>query len=398
MYKKMDFSSLCAKEVKEERTTTPHQLPIYAASTFQFNSIEESMAVFKGDQKGDIYSRFGNPTINGVAQKIANLEAHGSDIEAFGFLCSSGMAAISTLMFSALAPGDKVLTQGNLYGGTTDLLLKVLGPLNIETDIIDLKDLELVEEKLKNDPSIKMIYFETPANPTLDCLPLQQLTDIAKRYHCITVADNTFCTPYLQQPFLFGVDFIVHSTTKYLNGHGNSIAGILVGKESHPLKAKIFQTLKLIGTNCNSWDAWLINNGMKTLAIRMDKHSENAQKVAEYLAKHPKVIRVNYPGLNDHPDHDLAKAQMRRFGGMLSFELEDGLESGKRFMNSLQFCTLAPTLGDVDTLILHPASMSHINVAPEIREATGITDGLVRISVGIEAIDDIIQDLEQAIG
>jgi len=394
----MDFSSLCAKEVKEERTTSPHQLPIYAASTFQFNSIEESMAVFKGEQKGDIYSRFGNPTINGVAQKIANLEAHGSDIDAFGFLCSSGMAAISTLMFSALSPGDKVLTQGNLYGGTTDLLLKVLGPLNIETDIINLKDLNLVEEKLQNDPSIKMIYFETPANPTLDCLALKQLTDIAKRYDCITIADNTFCTPYLQQPFLFGVDFIVHSTTKYLNGHGNSIAGILVGKESHPLKAKIFQTLKLIGTNCNSWDAWLINNGMKTLAIRMDKHSENAQKVADYLAKHPKVIRVNYPGLNDHPDHDLAKAQMRRFGGMLSFELDGGLESGKRFMNSLQFCTLAPTLGDVDTLILHPASMSHINVAPEIRKATGITDGLVRISVGIEAIDDIIHDLEQAIG
>ncbi|MCH2084391.1 MAG: aminotransferase class I/II-fold pyridoxal phosphate-dependent enzyme [Saprospiraceae bacterium] len=398
MYKKMNFSSLCAKEVKEERTSTPHQLPIYAASTFQFNSIEESMAVFKGEQKGDIYSRFGNPTINGVAQKIANLEAHGSEIDAFGFLCSSGMAAISTLMFSALAPGDKVLTQGNLYGGTTDLLLKILGPLNIQTDIINLQDLDVVEEKLKNDPSIKMIYFETPANPTLDCLPILQLSDMAKRYDCITVADNTFCTPYLQQPFLFGVDFIVHSTTKYLNGHGNSIAGVLVGKEGHPLKAKIFQTLKLIGTNCNSWDAWLINNGMKTLAIRMDKHSENAQKVAEYLSKHPKVIQVNYPGLLDHPDHHLAKAQMRKFGGMLSFELDGGLESGKKFMNHLQFCTLAPTLGDVDTLILHPASMSHINVPPAIRAATGITDGLVRISVGIEAIEDIIQDLEQAIG
>ncbi len=398
MNKNIGFESLCAKEAKEIRTTKPHQLPIYAASTFQFDSIEESMAVFTGEKQGDIYSRFGNPTINAVADKIAKMEAHGADFEAFGFLLSSGMAAISTLLFSALQPGDKVLTQGNLYGGTTDLLLKVLGPLQIETIITDLKNLDEVEGILQKEPAVKMIYFETPANPTLDCLPLREISAVAKRHNCITVADNTFCTPYLQQPMLHGVDFVVHSTTKYLNGHGNSVAGALIGREDHALKSKIFQNIKLIGTNCNSWDAWLINNGMKTLAIRLDKHTENATKLAQYLENHEQVIRVNYPGLASHPDYDLAKAQMRKSGGMLSFELKGGLEAGKKFMNSLQFCTLAPTLGDVDTLILHPASMSHINVDPEIRNKVGITDGLIRVSTGIERIEDIIADIEQAIG
>ena len=397
MNKDISFESLCAKEAKEVRTTTPHQLPIYAASTFQFNSIEESMAIFRGEVQGDIYSRFGNPTINAVAKKIAAMEAHGTDFNAYGFLCSSGMAAISTLLISTLKSGDTILTQGNLYGGTTDLMLKILAPLQINMKIVDLRDLNQVEDALKKDSSIKMIYFETPANPTLDCISIKAISQLAQQYGCLSVADNTFCTPYLQQPLALGADFALHSTTKYLNGHGNSTAGIIIGKEDTPYKSKVFQTLKLVGTNSNSWDAWLIHNGMKTLAIRMNKHTENAQQTAVFLEKHSKVIRVNYPGLASHPDHELAKQQMRMAGGMLCFELDGGLEAGMHFMNHLKFCTLAPTLGDVDTLILHPASMSHINVDPEVRAACGITDGLVRISVGIEQIDDILTDLEQAI-
>jgi methionine-gamma-lyase len=242
------------------------------------------------------------------------------------------------------------------------------------------------------------LYFETPANPTLACVDMEALARLARQYGVYTAADNTFCTPYLQQPFRYGVDFIVHSTTKFLNGHGNSIAGVLVARDPEWLQTKGWQAMKLAGTNCNPWDAWLVHNGMKTLPLRMDRHSQNAQALAEFLEEHPKVARVNYNGLPSHPDHELASRQMRQFGGMLSFELMGGLEAGVAFMKKVQFCTLAPTLGDVDTLILHPASMSHLNIPKEVRLQNGITDGLIRVSVGIENIRDIQADLEQAMG
>ncbi len=392
----MNFASLCAQELPENRTTKAHQLPIYATSSFEFDSIEQGIRVFKGDEKGHIYGRFGNPTIDTVASKLAQLESHGTGLASEALLVSSGMSAISTLMLSILSPGDKILTQGNLYGGTTELFLKILGPLGIETVVADLQDTEAVTAALQADEHIRMLYYETPANPTLTCVDIQALSDIAHRHDCLSVADNTFCTPYVQQPFRWGADFVIHSTTKYLNGHGNGVAGVIIGRDTEWMQGKVFTTMKLAGTNCNSWDAWLINNGLKTLAIRMERHSLNAMAVAQFLEKHPAVERVNYPGLPSHPDHQLAQRQMNTFGGMLSFELKGGLEGGKAFMNRLEMCTLAPTLGDVDTLILHPASMSHVNVDPEVRRAYGITDGLVRISVGIEAAEDIIGDLEQA--
>jgi methionine-gamma-lyase len=212
--------------------------------------------------------------------------------------------------------------------------------------------------------------------------------------------DNTFATPYLQQPLRFGVDFIVHSTTKFLNGHGNSIAGALVTAHTAQLRmgGSIWQAMKLAGTNCSPWEAWLVHNGMKTLAVRMDRHCENALRIASFLQNDKHVERVNYCGIPSHPDHEIAKRQMSAFGGMLSFELAGGLEAGVKFMNKIKFCTLAPTLGDVDTLILHPANMSHLNIPKEIRLANGITDGLIRLSVGIEHVDDIIGDLTQAMG
>lgn len=392
------FGSLCVHEFKEQRTTRPHQLPIYATSSFELDSVDQGIEIFTGQQKGHVYGRYGNPTIDTVANKVAQLEAHGLDIEASGILTSSGMSAISTLMMATLKAGDKILTQGNLYGGTTELLLKVFGPLGIEAVMTNLQDLEQVEAMVKADPTIRMIYFETPANPTLACVDLEGLGKIAQQYGRYSAVDNTFCTPYLQQPFRYGIDFIIHSTTKFLNGHGNSIAGIIIGRDQALMQDKVWQTMKLSGTNCNPWDAWLINNGLKTLELRMDRHSTNALAIAQYLEKHPNVSRVNYNGLPSHPDHILAQKQMKQFGGMLSFELRDGLEAGIQFMNRIRFCTLAPTLGDVDTLILHPASMSHINVAKEIRLRNGITDGLVRLSVGIENVEDIIGDLEQALG
>ncbi len=383
--------------MKAELTTAPHILPIYATSSFAFEDIDEGIEIFKGNKKGHVYGRYGNPTMDTVAQKLANLESHGLDIPSKGIFFSSGMAAIHTLVISLLKAGDTILTQGNLYGGTTELFTKVLDPLGIKTQFIDLTQLVQVETVVKADPSIKLIYFETPSNPTLDCVDMEAITNIAEQHRLWTAADNTFCTPYLQQPFKYGVDYIIHSTTKFLNGHGNSIGGLLVGKDLEMMESLIWRNMKLTGTNGNPFDAWLTHNGLKTLHLRMNRHSANAQAIAEYLEKHPKIAKVNYNGLPSHRHHAIAKKQMSQFGAMLSFELKGGLNAGVEFMRRIKHCTLAPTLGDVDTLILHPASMSHINIPKEMRLKNGISDGLVRLSVGIEEVQDIIADLDQAL-
>ncbi|MCB0662800.1 MAG: aminotransferase class I/II-fold pyridoxal phosphate-dependent enzyme [Saprospiraceae bacterium] len=393
----LNFDSLCVKEVKDPRTTAPHVLPIYATSSFVFDSIDQGIKIFSGQEEGHGYSRYGNPTVDAVAEKIAMMETYGLNMDAEALMFSSGMSAISTLMLASMREGQKILTQGNLYGGTTELFTKVLQPLGIYTVMTDLQNLELVEQLIDEEGDIGMIYFETPANPTLACVDIEGICRIAAHYGIKTAIDNTFCTPYLQQPFAFGVDFIIHSTTKYLNGHGNSIAGALVGRDVEFMQEKVWKVMKLAGTNCNAWDAWLVNNGMKTLALRMDRHSSNAMAVANFLEAHDKVGKVNYAGLPSHPDHTVAKKQMRQFGGMLSFELKGGLQDGINFMNQIKMCTLAPTLGDVDTLILHPASSSHINIPEKMRLRNGITDGLIRMSIGIENVQDIIQDLNQAL-
>ncbi len=391
------FNSKCVKEVKPPVTTQSHILPIFPTSSFVFESIEQGMDIFTGKEEGHVYGRYGNPTIEAVAQKLADLEVYGSDMEASGIMVSSGMSAISTLFMSALKAGDKILSQGNLYGGTTELLQKIFKNLGIEPIFTDLQNLGQVEDILKSNPEIKMLYFETPANPTLACVDIEALSQLGKKYNVLTAIDNTFPTPYFQRPLLLGCDFVIHSTTKFINGHGNSIAGVIIGKDKSFMKDKVWTAMKLAGTNCNPWDAWLTHNGLKTLTLRMDKHQENAQKLAEFLSENDQIKTVNYLGLKDHSDHELAKKQMTGFGGMMSFELKGGLERGIEFMKKINFCVLAPTLGDTDTLILHPASMSHKNVAKEMRERNGITDGLIRISVGIESAEDIINDINQAL-
>ncbi|MCL4106700.1 UNVERIFIED_CONTAM: hypothetical protein GTU68_048144 [Idotea baltica] len=312
-------------------------------------------------------------------------------------MTSSGMSAISTLIAGCLSQGDKIITQGNLYGGTTELIKKIFTRFGVEPIFMDIKDYDKLESFLKSDPSIKMIFLESPANPTLACVDLEIIASLGKKYSVLTAIDNTFCTPYLQQPLKWGIDFVVHSTTKYLNGHGNSIAGTIVSLDKDLMRDKIWATMKLLGTNCNPFDAWLTNNGLKTLVIRMEKHSSNAMALAEFLNTHEKVEHVNYTGLEDHSDHELAIKQMRLHGGMLSFEVKGGVEAGKKFMNEIKMSTLAPTLGDVDTLILHPASMSHLSVPRDIRLENGITDGLIRVSVGIEDIKDLKVDLGNAL-
>lgn len=396
--KKKSFASLCVKEQADTRTTKPHQLPIYATSSFEFESINQGIDIFTGKEEGHVYGRYGNPTIETVANKIALLETYGLDMEAKAIMFSSGMSAIATLLMSVLKTGDKVLTQGNLYGGTTELLLKILGPFGVETVMTNLQDLDNVESLLESDPAIKLVYFETPANPTMACVDIEGIANLCKKHGKLSVIDSTFCTPYIQQPLKFGIDFVIHSSTKYLNGHGNSISGVVIGRDVEFMNTKVLKAMRLTGTNCNPWDAWLTNNGLKTLSLRMEQHCKNAMTIAEYLEKHPQILKVNYNGLPSHPDHEVAKKQMSAFGGMLSFELKGGLEAGIKFMNSIEFCSLAPTLGDVDTLILHPASSSHINIDKEIREQNGITDGLIRLSVGIEGVEDLIADLELGFG
>lgn len=395
----MKIDSLVVRENGDNRTTAPHILPIYATSSFAFENIDQGIEIFKNIESGHVYSRYANPTVDTVAAKIAALETHGLGFEAEAVMTSSGMSAISTLLLGLLKKSDKVLTQGNLYGGTTELFNQIFGAMGIETVLAELQNLDEVEAALRRDPAIKMLYCETPANPTLACVDIAALAEIARRHGAWSAIDNTFATPLLQQPFAAGVDFILHSTTKFLNGHGNSTAGLVVGRDRDLMRKKVWNAMKLVGTNCSPFEAWLTHNGLKTVALRMERHCSNAQQLAEFLEQHPAVARVNYPGLASHPDHELAKRQMHGgFGGMLSFELRGGLEAGIRAMNRVEFCTLAPTLGDADTLILHPASMSHLRVPREIREQNGINDGLIRVSVGIENAADIIGDIERAIG
>jgi methionine-gamma-lyase len=396
MKTKMSLDSLCVKEGKCLANTPSHQLPLYATSSFAFETLDDSIDVFSGQKSGHTYSRYGNPTIDTVAAKIAALEAYSTGLDAYGYLTSSGMSAISVLILSMLKSGDAILTQGDLYGGTTELFVKVLASTGIKTITTDMSDLDQVEHLCATNRSIRMMFIETPANPTMKCIDIHKISKIAAKYGIYTCVDNTFSTPLIQQPLSFGVDFVIHSTTKYLNGHGNSIAGVIIGHDTKH-KSQIWAHLKLLGATCNAWDAWLVNNGLKTLALRMAKHSENAMTLAKWLQGQAKVKRVNYPGLLDHPSYPIAHKQMKSYGGMLSFEYDDDLSKVIAFINRLKFCTIAPTLGDVDTLVLHPATSSHLNVDRSLREANGITDGLVRLSVGIEDVDDIIADLEQAL-
>jgi methionine-gamma-lyase len=394
----MDIASLIVKEQPDNRTVKPHILPIYATSSFAFDSMDQGIGIFNNIESGHVYSRYANPTVDTVARKIALLESHNLGFEADALMTSSGMSAISTLFLGMLKSGESILTQGNLYGGTTELLKSVIEPIGVSTHFVHLNDLSAVESALKANPNIKMLYCETPANPSLSCVDIAALSQLAHQYGAWCAIDNTFASPYLQQPFAFGVDFIVHSTTKYINGHGNSIAGVVVARDRTLMREQIWKAMKLLGTNCSPFEAWLTNNGIKTLALRMDRHCANALALAHYLEQHPAVERVNYPGLASHPDHQLAKKQMPKgFGGMLSFEIKGGFDAGLKCMNKTQFCALAPTLGDVDTLILHPASSSHLRVPKAVREENGITDGLIRVSVGIEHIDDIISDFEASI-
>ena len=398
------FTTLCIHGGHRPDGNRAHLTPIYASSTYTFDTAEQAVSIFKGEEQGYVYGRFGSPTTLEAENKIALMESYrlkdkmGNALQLKAILHASGMAAVTTMLLGNLKAGQKVVSHFSLYGGTQELLDKVLTNLNIQSVIVDFRNLEQVESVLKTDKEIKLLYIETPANPTIQCVDIQALAEIGKKYGLIVCVDNTFATPYLQQPFLYEVDFVMHSTTKFLNGHGTAIGGVLIGRDIELMKTVITKTHRLLGGNSNAFDAFLLTNGLRTFGLRMERHCMNAQRVAEYLEQHNEVAKVNYLGLSSHPDYNVAQKQMKHAGAMISFELKGGYDAGIKFINKLSVCTSAVSLGTCDTLISHPASTTHVGVPKEKRLLFGVSDGLIRMSVGLEDVADILGDLENAIG
>jgi len=374
-----------------EKPNDPHgalSAPLYQTSTFSFANAAQGAARFAGEEQGFIYTRLGNPTTQELEQKVAQLE----NCEAAA-ATATGMGAVSASVLSFLQQGDHLVASSALYGCTFAFFAHMLPRFGIEVTFVDMTNEAELRGAVK--ANSKMIFAETPINPTMAVLDLSLIADVAKQHQLISVIDNTFLTPLLQQPTSFGIDIVVHSATKYLNGHGDVVAGLVCGTEEHINLIKM-TVLKDIGATISPHDAWLINRGLKTLAVRMERHCASAKVVAEYLEQHPLVSKVYYPGLKSHPGHQFIGSQMKAAGGVIAFEIKGSLEDGETFINNTQLCTLAVSLGDAETLIQHPASMTHSPYTPEERAAAGISDGLIRLSVGLEDVNDIINDLKTA--
>lgn len=366
-------------------------MPIYQTSTFIFDSAEQGGRRFALEEAGYIYTRLGNPTTTVLENKIAALEEGEAAVAT-----SSGMGAISSTLWTVLKAGDHVVTDKTLYGCTFALMCHGLTRFGIEVTFVDTSNLDEVKNAMKE--NTRVVYLETPANPNLKIVDLEALSKLAHTNpNTLVIVDNTFATPYMQKPLKLGADIVVHSVTKYINGHGDVIAGLVITNKELADQIRFVGLKDMTGAVLGPQDAYYIIRGMKTFEIRMERHCKNAKKVVEFLNKHPKIERVYYPGLETHPGHEVAKKQMKDFGAMISFELKGGFEAGKTLLNNLKLCSLAVSLGDTETLIQHPASMTHSPYTKEEREAAGITDGLVRLSVGLENVEDIIADLEQGL-
>ncbi|MBX2923126.1 MAG: aminotransferase class I/II-fold pyridoxal phosphate-dependent enzyme [Chitinophagaceae bacterium] len=389
--------------LEHETAEHAHLFPVFATSSFTFDSAQQGMNRFSGKEKGFTYSRFGNPTTQAAAKLIAHLETlglqdeSGKPLQAEALLTASGQAAMAVMMMANVSAGETILSNSSIYGGTHEFLKDLLPRFDVQCRFVNMNELDKVEDVLKEDASVKLLHLETPANPSMQCIDIEAICAVAKRYNKLVTIDNTFATPYLQQPFRYGVDYIFHSTTKFLNGHGNAIGGILIGRNIEMMKERVYQTYKLLGCNSNPFDAFLLMQGVKTLAARMDRHCSNAEQIANFLSDHPAVGKVNYNGLPTHPGYEISKKQMRHPGAVLSFELKDGFDHSVNFINRLRICVRAVSLGTTDTLVSHPASMSHAGMKKEQRLAAGIPDGLIRMSVGLEDITDLLKDLEQAL-
>ena len=364
--------------------------PVYFSSTFAFDSSDQGSERFAGEQQGYIYHRLGNPGVDILEQRLAVLESAEAALAT-----SSGMGAITAVFWSLLSAGDEIIADKTLYGCTFSLLRHHMHRFGIKATFIDMTDPQNLADAISE--KTKIVYCETPANPNMRLVDIAAVADICHNNDATFVVDNTYCTPYLQRPIILGADLVVHSATKYLSGHGDLLAGAVVGSKEMIKFIRHTGIKELTGAAISSFDAFLLMRGLKTLNLRMERHSATALKLAGALEGHPAVAQVYYPGLTSSPYHDLAKRQMRLFGGMIALELKGGLAEGRKFMDALELVTTAVSLGDAETLVQHPASMTHSTYAPEERAAHGFTDGLIRISVGLEDYDDIQADILNAL-
>ncbi len=363
--------------------------PIYQTSTFAFDNADEGAKCFNGESDGYIYTRIGNPTINALEKQLAALEnGYG------GIAVSSGMAAVNTVYLTLLSSGDHIVSTDAIYGPARSIMENQLIRFGIQSTYINTTNIDVVKGALK--PNTKLLYIETPANPTMDITDIAACAKLAHENGILLVVDNTFCSPYLQNPLNLGADIVFHSMTKSINGHADVVAGIIIAKEKN-IYTKLRNMMIGLGCNMDPHQAYLVMRGLKTLSIRIERAQQNAQQVAAYLEEHPKVAWIKYPGLKSHPQHDIAEHQMKGSGSMISFGLKGGFEAAKVLMNNLHLALLAVSLGGVETLIQHPASMTHAKVSKEGKIKAGITDDLIRLSVGIEDLNDIITDLNNGL-
>ncbi|MBD0832907.1 trans-sulfuration enzyme family protein [Aestuariibaculum sediminum] len=383
------FETLAIRTQTETTQFSEHSVPLYLTSGFVFDDAEEMRASFAEEKQRDLYSRYSNPNVNEFVDKICAMEGAES-----GYAFASGMAAVFSTFATLLDAGDHVVSCSSVFGATHGLFTKYFPKWNIECSYFNIDEVETIENLIK--PNTKFIYAETPTNPGVDVLDLDFLSAICKKHNILLVIDNCFATPYLQNPIKHGADLVIHSATKLIDGQGRVLGGVTVGKKE--LIREIYLFSRLTGPSMSPFNAWVLSKSLETLAVRTEKHCENALKIAEYLENHPKVKWVKYPFLKSHPKYDVAKKQMRLGGTIVAFEVEGGVAGGRAFFDNIKMCSLSANLGDTRTIVTHPASTTHAKVEPEVKAAVGITDGSVRISAGLEHIDDIIADLKQALG
>jgi O-succinylhomoserine sulfhydrylase len=387
MNKDLKFETHCVKTQAARSPHKEHSVPIFETSSFIFNSSEEARAVFAEETEGNIYSRFSNPNTDEFIQKLCSLEGAED-----GIATASGMSAVFLSIAALLHPGDHVLSSRQIFGTTHLLFTQVLSRWGISHTYVDLKNNEEWEENLL--PTTRMIYTETPSNPGLELADLKWLGKFSAKNNLYLVVDNCFATPYLQNPFLYGADLVVHSATKFIDGQGRTVSGAVLGSKEYLKDVRMFS--RIIGPTMSPFTGWLLSKSLETLSVRMDRHCSNALKLAIYLEKHPEVAWARYPFLPSHPQFKLAKKQMKQGGGLVSFELKGGAKRASRFIDALQLISITSNLGDTRTTVTHPATTTHSKLTIAERKESGITEGMIRISVGLEHIDDIKSDIDQA--
>lgn len=388
MSNEKQFETEAIRTQLERTGVLEHTSPIYLTSSFVFEDAEDMRASFAEEKERNIYSRFTNPNTSEFVDKICKMEG----AEA-GYAFATGMSAVFSTFAALLKSGDHIVSARSIFGSTHSLFTKYLPKWQITTSYFNSNEPETIESFIT--PNTKILYAESPTNPAIDVIDLEILGNIAKKHNLILIIDNCFATPYLQQPIKFGAHLVIHSATKLIDGQGRVLGGVTVGNAN--LIREIYLFSRNTGPALSPFNAWMLSKSLETLAVRVDKHCENAMKVAEFLENHPQVNWVKYPFMKSHPQYEVAKKQMKLGGNIVAFEVKGGIEAGRKFLNAIKMCSLSANLGDTRTIVTHPASTTHHSLAEADRLIVNITDGLVRISVGLEHVDDIIQDLQQAL-